>query len=230
MPRGAGFANADIDVNIARDPKFRRLARLHPDLIALSFAGYVGMLAESWGTGERKTALDAWPEILPWSAEAVSALQEVGLLDASQKVTTTAWRGWFGAACERRSRRQMAGSIGGKQKASNARSLLEQEASNAVALLPQTPSKILPVSQSVSQSDSPLPPQAGARPRSGRKNGNTPRAQGTSPRQLRDGSAEIDTKALESVAERTARWNETHPKDAIPQPTSADEWIGGGES
>jgi hypothetical protein len=236
VSRGAGFANADLDVNIARDTKFRRLSRLHPDLIMPSFAGYVGILAECWGCGERKSAIDAWPEILPWSGEAVSALQEVGLLDAQQKLPQGAWRVWYGAACERRERRRQAGSIGGKQKASNARAEhtreMDESYERALAIidtkdasstatatleqssssLAQTSSKILPVRPSVRPSNSPIPPQAGARARARRTNG-----QG--PRQLRDGSDEIDRRALTRLGDLLPKQQARTP---LPEQIKAD--------
>jgi hypothetical protein len=232
MTRGAGFGNADLDVNITRDPKFRRLARLHPDLVAAAFAGYVGILTDSWGSGERKAAIDAWPEIIPWSDDVIAALQEVELLDAQQKVSEKAWNEWFGAACARREKRRQAGSEGGKQKASNALARLQQQASNAsnvlehegedegssnaVALLPQGASKTLPVRPSVRPSDSPIPPQAGARSRSKRAAGTNPRANGRSLRQLLEGTPQVDANSLASLAERTAKWNAEHPSDPLP--------------
>jgi hypothetical protein len=139
MSRDAGFANADLDTGIARDPKFRRLARLHPDLIAVAFAGYIGLLAESWGSGERRVATDGWPEIISYNDEAVAALIEVGLLDRASRLPAKAWKSWYGVACSRRELRRSAGSLGGQRRSSNARAKLEQSPSDALPV-PSVPS------------------------------------------------------------------------------------------
>jgi hypothetical protein len=146
MSRDGGFLRADLDTGIAHDPKFRRLARLHPKLAAVAFTGYVGLLAESWRLGDRLTALDGWPEIIPWSEQAVRALVEVELLDSETRVPEQAWMAWYGVALAARRRRQAAGSLGGYAKAgsSNATAEPEQSQSDAVALdsnaLPSPPS------------------------------------------------------------------------------------------
>jgi hypothetical protein len=65
-------------------------------------------------------------------------------------------------------------------------------------------------------SNSPKPPQAGARPRSRRANGDTPRAQGTSPRQLERGSPEADRRTLQRLGDLLPR----------PEPEPIDDWAG----
>ena len=61
----------------------------------------------------------------------------------------------------------------------------------------------------------PKPPQAGARPRSRRKSGDTPRTRGANPRLLREGDEAKDAKVMAELAERTARWNAAHPSDPV---------------
>lgn len=205
MSRGDGFATADLDVNFFRDLKVKRLAREFPDLFLVASLGYLGMVAHCWGCGERQTALDAWPDLVPWSEEAVAALEAVSLLDRTSRVAKKTWDQWFGVAFARRELRRSAGSVGGKQRASNATAKLEHSPSN-VQPVPSVP--FLP-------SDSPKSPQVGTSVKPRRKNGDTPRAKGRSPRQLRDGSPEVDAKALAELGERTAKWNADHPTDPI---------------
>lgn len=219
MSRESGFSVADIATNMARDEKFRRLARLHPDLIAVAFAGYVGITLESWAVGRRVKAIDGWPEILPWSEPAIKALRAQNLLDTRLKIPIKTWESWYGAAFARRDRYRQSGSLGGQKKASNA----SRGASNATATLPEISSVHSSVALAGRSSrpyvkDSPKPPQAGARPRSRR-------ATGQGPRQLREGSPEIDTKVLSSLEEGVTRWNAAHPSDPIPPPTPDAEWF-----
>lgn len=94
-----------------------------------------------------------------------------------------------------------------KQSASPARSKTEA----AGVELPSRPNPI--------KRTPPKPPaERGARDRSRRDNGETARSNGRSPRQLREGSRDIDAKTLASLAERTAAWNAAHPGDQIPAP------------
>lgn len=222
MTRGAGFTSADVDVGITRDSKFRRLARLHPDLIAVAFTGYMGILTDSWGTGERRTAADAWPQIVPWSDAAVNALIECELLDKFHRVPIATWRGWFGAAAARREKRRFSGSIGGKQKASNARALLQQ-----------SPSDALPVPPSSALSDSPKPPQVGAAEKKRRHNGTSPRANGDAPRQREEAVKAgllAAFKAIGGAKEMPAglRGEDDFSREPLPEPDATDtDYIGG---
>ena len=102
MSRGAGFDRCDLDTAIMSDPKFKKLARTHPDLIAVAIAGYVGIVAECWRAAERLAAEDAWPAIVPWSPDAVAAMKDADLLDADGRIVEHAWESWFGDANRRR--------------------------------------------------------------------------------------------------------------------------------
>jgi hypothetical protein len=74
----------------------------------------------------------------------------------------------------------------------------------------------------------PIPPQAGARPRSRRKKGDTPRSNGNNPRLLREGNAQVDAKVMGDLAERTAAWNAAHPGDQIPtKDETIPDWMAG---
>lgn len=102
MARDDSFAVMDVATNVALDPKFKRLSRLHPELLAPAFMAYIGLLGESWSAGSRVAMDDGWPPILPFEVAAVDALKEVGLLDKTAKVPAKAWSGWFSQAKVRR--------------------------------------------------------------------------------------------------------------------------------
>jgi hypothetical protein len=105
MPsRADGFAIMDVSTSICDDPKFRRLQRENPELVAPAFAAYVAVMAESWKSGKRVPVEDAWPGFLPFDQAACDALRRVALVDARGLVSTKAWRGWFEPARERRSK------------------------------------------------------------------------------------------------------------------------------
>jgi hypothetical protein len=241
MTRGAGFTSADVDVGITRDSKFRRLARLHPDLIAVAFTGYMGILTDSWGTGERRTAADAWPQIIPWSDAAVDALFECELLDKFHRVPITTWRGWFGAAAARREKRRFSGSIGGKQKASNARALLQQSPSDALPVPPSSDPTINPKSRRAGlREDHDNPRSKGA---SSRQRGDNPRAKGTNPRANGDAPRQREDavkagllaafKAIGGAKEMPAglRGEDDFSREPLPEPDEPDatdtDYIGG---
>ena len=92
----------DVNTAIDDDPKFRTLARRHPDLFPVAFTAYVGIMARSWLHGERLTAEEAWPPLLPYDFTVVDALCDVVLLDAETRIPSGAWERHFGAASERR--------------------------------------------------------------------------------------------------------------------------------
>jgi hypothetical protein len=78
------------------------MARIHPEVFATAMAGFIGILLGSWELGERLCAMDGWPDILPYSADAVAALQDVGLLDSESQPNATGWGNYFGEASRRR--------------------------------------------------------------------------------------------------------------------------------
>jgi hypothetical protein len=168
MSRGDGFSTADIDVGFFRDLKVKKLAREHSEVFLSACSAYFGIVLHCWGCGQRQTAEDAWPELLPWSEEAVAALKAVGMLDRGSRLPVKVWDAWFGVATARRQLRRSAGSLGGQHKASNARAELQQSPSDALPV-PSVPSV---------PSDSPQPPTGGPR-----RNGTNNRANGDSPRQ-----------------------------------------------
>jgi hypothetical protein len=91
----------DVSTSILEDPKFRSLARRHPELFAVAFTAYVGIDAASWREGERLTAEEGWPLLLTFNPAAVQALQEARLLDSEGRITRRAWANWYEAAAER---------------------------------------------------------------------------------------------------------------------------------
>lgn len=102
MSRGEGFEHMDLATSICDDPKFKRLARLHPEHLPCAFMVYVATLAASWREGARVTVDDAWPALLPYEPASARALQEVGLVDSRLRVGARAWDQWFGPAQQRR--------------------------------------------------------------------------------------------------------------------------------
>lgn len=105
MPsRADGFAIMDVSTSICDDPKFRRLQRENPELVAPAFAAYVAVMAESWKTGKRVPVEDAWPGFLAFDQTVCDALRRVGLVDAKGFVSVTAWRSWYLPARDRRSK------------------------------------------------------------------------------------------------------------------------------
>jgi hypothetical protein len=105
MPsRSDGFAIMDVSTSICDDPKFRRLLRENPELVAPAFTAYVSVMAESWKIGKRMPVEDAWPGFLPFDQTVCDALRRVALVDARGLVSSKAWRGWFEPARERRSK------------------------------------------------------------------------------------------------------------------------------
>lgn len=102
MSRDEGFAVMDVSVDIANDPKVRRLWRERPEQAGVGFYVYTATVGESWKAGQRVTAEYAWPATVPFDDAVVGALRHVGLLDRSSRVPATAWRGWFEPAKTRR--------------------------------------------------------------------------------------------------------------------------------
>ena len=105
MPsRDDGFAIMDVSTSICDDPKFRRLARENPELVAPAFTAYVATMAESWRVGRRVPVEDAWPGFLVFDQAVCDALRRVALVDQRGLVSSKAWRGWFAPARERRAK------------------------------------------------------------------------------------------------------------------------------
>ncbi len=102
MSRDGGFAVMDVSTSIHEDPKFRRLARRHPELAAPAFLAYLATAAESWRSGERIRVEDAWPSLIPFDRAVVAALRRFDLLDRDGMVAPATWDRWFGPARERR--------------------------------------------------------------------------------------------------------------------------------
>lgn len=102
MSRTEGFAVMDVSTSICDDPKFRRIQRQTPDLVAPAFTAYVAVASESWKAGRRVAVVDAWPTFLPYVAEVVAALMDAKLIDHRGLIPVKAWRGWFEPARERR--------------------------------------------------------------------------------------------------------------------------------
>lgn len=104
MSRSEGFAVMDVSTSVCDDPKFRRLHRENPELVAVAFTSYIATMAESWRTGRRVTIDVAWPAFLAFDKAVVDALIRVGLLDARGLVASKAWRSWYLPAQDRRSK------------------------------------------------------------------------------------------------------------------------------
>lgn len=170
MSREDGFVNADFDTRYFDDLKVKRLFREYADLAALAVCAHVGIIAHCWQCGERQTALDAWPPIVPYSEPALAALMDVGLLDRSARLPVKAWKDRYGLAFERRMLRRMAGARGGKQKSSNARAGLEH------GLPENLPGPSVP---DLPAESTPQPPRRGAR-----QNKTNLRSKGHAPRQV----------------------------------------------
>lgn len=104
MSRDEGFAVMDVAVDIANDPKVRKLFRHAPAHAPVAFMAYVATMGESWRSGRRVNVDDAWPSALPFSRPAVDALVHVKLLDGRGMVPSKSWRTWFDVARERRTK------------------------------------------------------------------------------------------------------------------------------
>lgn len=102
MSRTEGFAVMDVSTSICDDPKFRRIQREHPELVAPAFTAYMATAAESWLSGRRVPIADAWPTIIPYSAEVVGVLTAVRLLDHRGLLPSKTWKSWFEPANQRR--------------------------------------------------------------------------------------------------------------------------------
>ena len=102
MSRDEGFVVMDVAVDVANDPKVRKMFRHAPDHAPVAFMAYVSTMGESWRSGRRVNVDDAWPSTLPFSRPAVDALIHVGLLDARGLIPAKAWRSWFEGAKLRR--------------------------------------------------------------------------------------------------------------------------------
>lgn len=103
MSKRGGFDAMDLSVHIMDDPKFKRLAREDPDLMAGAFMIYIATAAASWREGERVPAEDAWPgSLLAYDDRFIAALRRVGLLDIRNRVAARTWKNWYELASSRR--------------------------------------------------------------------------------------------------------------------------------
>ena len=81
----------------------RRLRRIvGPELAAVAMLAYVLVVLASWREGRRLALEEAAPDWLEVPPGVGPGLYEAGLLDSEGRVPANAWRGWYGAAAERR--------------------------------------------------------------------------------------------------------------------------------
>lgn len=99
-----GFDVMNVDVAIANDPKFRRIARDlgRPEHVAPAIAAYVALLGESWKAAERARIQDAWPPLLVFDPAVVESMTTVKLIDKTGKIPSHAWQRRFTEANRRR--------------------------------------------------------------------------------------------------------------------------------
>lgn len=102
MSRGDGFETMDVAVGIVDDVKFKKLARDYPNVALIAFAGYMGILGNSWREGQRLTAEEGWPALTPFHEGAVEGLRKVGLLDSKTRINARSWSTYFVVASNRR--------------------------------------------------------------------------------------------------------------------------------
>lgn len=121
MSRGAGFENADIDVGILDDPKFRAFARSTRDegILARGVVAHLAVTTSSWGAGERLTLEEAAPLWLTGLEDLAERLVAVGLLDTEHRIPEKAWQSWYAPAAQRRDDRRFEGLVGGLMKSLN---------------------------------------------------------------------------------------------------------------
>jgi hypothetical protein len=100
--RSSGFDRMDVSTSLPDDPKFRVLARRHPELLAAGGWVYVGLLATSWREGQRLTLEEGWPALLPFDPAIVDALREAHLVDDELRIPEHAWSEWYLVASTRR--------------------------------------------------------------------------------------------------------------------------------
>jgi hypothetical protein len=95
MARGEGFGIMDVSTDVANDPKFRRIQRQAPELVAPAFAVYIALMAESWKAGRRVSIDDGWPAFMPFDPKVVDQLTAAGLVDRHGLIALAAWQTWF---------------------------------------------------------------------------------------------------------------------------------------
>lgn len=115
--RDDGFSIADISTVLLDDAKVRKLARRCPDdgELAAHIVVYMATLLVSWREGHRVTASDAESWVEPTEERLVN-LREVGLFDAQNRVTATAWEHYFKPAWERREQARANGRKGAARR------------------------------------------------------------------------------------------------------------------
>jgi hypothetical protein len=194
MSRGDGFEVADTDSGMLADPKILALARLLHDStrIGAAVALYDAVRLASWKAGRRLTLEETVPAwwLDPFD-DLAAALVTAELIDGEHRIPEHAWQGWFTPAFERRERYRELGRRGGRAKA-------DRGLQPTVERTPQPTVErtLYPVRPTVRPDDSPNP-----RKRGSRSAGTNPRANGTSPRQQRNGTPEIDRHALQRIVD-----------------------------
>jgi hypothetical protein len=109
-----GFRVMDVSTDIHNDPKWRRIARIHPEQSLPAFASYVALLAESWKKQERLVLdEDVWPIWFEYDANVVSTMVEVGLLGKDRRITRKAWAAWVEPVLKRISDKRYEGAVNG---------------------------------------------------------------------------------------------------------------------
>lgn len=174
----------DLSTTIHHDPKFRRLHRAHPDLIAPAFTAYVATLAESWREGERVSIRDAWPAMLPWDRAVVAALRQVNLVDQDGKVALETWDRWFGEVDRRREANRTRWREYARQHRESTRTGAMDTLSSPRGHRAESTASVPIRSVPIRSVDSPPSPHRGASSKKRRTNGTAPRDTGDSPRQV----------------------------------------------
>lgn len=240
MSRDDGFAVMDVSTDILNDPKFRKLQRLHPELVGQGCTAYLAVMAESWKAGRRLPLADAWPAVLAFDPAVERALVDVGLLDRKSFVPQKVWDNWFTPAFKRREATRERWRRANENRANGSTNNSAQPTTDtprpprgsnadtgAIPSVPSVPSESIP----------PIPPQGGGPRRKGR------RRDGTSPRQL-DEAAErakrerasqrqlaylrhlITAEQLDEMNRRDAPLDELPPAETAPEaPAEPQGWF-----
>lgn len=229
-----GFTTADIGVATLRDSKFKRLGREFPDLILRAVVAYIGIVLACWECGDRLTAEDGWPDIVPFDGDVLAALRAVGLLDRGNRVPVSVWHAWYGPAFTRRQERRQSGSLGGQRKAANRRlAELQHSSSVATAELQHSSSDALPDPSYPSYPrDSPSESLNPSTASTSGEHSSRGKRRTTSTNGKGDGLTQVgDTAAVAALSERVAAWNAAHPGQVleipIPRPDDDGDWLGG---
>lgn len=102
MSRDDGFPVMDLSTDYVNDPKWRRLHRASPELLAAAFMAYTSAMCESWKAGHKVKVEDGWPVLLPYDRAVIKALMDAGFVDARGYIRPKSWSAWFEPAARRR--------------------------------------------------------------------------------------------------------------------------------